>query len=475
MRAIGRGAGDELRLTGWWFAGTMLFGLALLAYAVLALRGFGTGYGLIVAPLLLVPVLGLAHRASRLSDHLDLGGIVFCAFGVKLVAILGRYLMVTVLYRGGDSYNYHLWGLTIAPELRRLNFTFETGAPIPGTGWPNLLTGIVYAIFGTDRFVGFMVYGMLAFLGCWFFVRAFHLAVPNGDLKRFAVLVLFWPTLTFWPAATGKEAWMLFALGLTSWGVAAVLNRRPAGYLILVLGVAGSALPRPHIAIVVLAAALIGLVMGSLFGGRRQGASAGMAGRLAAVAVLLVIGAILAPKVATFLQVDDIGQSGFADSLEEVNRRTSQGGSEFTPPIISTPFDYPWAVVTVLLRPFPNEARNVSALIASGEGILLLGLLVMSIRRMVHIPVAMVQNAYAAYATAFACMFVYVFAFIANFGILSRQRAQLLPFVFVVLALAPAAERVKAKVREPARPPATRPAPLPAAPALARPRARVSA
>lgn len=458
------------KLSGWWSAGGLTFGLALLAYAVLALRGFGTGYGLLLAPLLLVPVLAIAHRASRLSDEFDLGGIVFCAFAVKLVATLGRYLMVTVLYRGGDSYQYHLWGEAIAPELRRLNFSFETGQPIPGTGWPNLLTGIVYAIFGTDRFGGFLVYATLSFLGCWFFVRAFQLAVPNGDLKRFAVLVLFWPTLTFWPAATGKEAWMLFALGLTSWGVASVLNRRPAGYVILILGVAGSALPRPHIAIVVLTAALIGLVMGSLFGGRRNGASTGAAGRLAAVAVLLIIGAVLAPRVATFLQVDDIGQSGFNDSLEEVNRRTSQGGSEFTPPIISTPLDYPWAVVTVLLRPFPYEARNISALIAAGEGLLLLGLLLLSVRRLTHVPAALVKNAYAAYSAAFAFMFVYVFAFIANFGILSRQRAQLLPFVFVILALAPATERVRARreVHLPAAPPLVL-----AAPALARPRARV--
>ena len=32
-------------------------------------------------------------------------------------------------------------------------------------------------------------------------------------------------------------------------------------------------------------------------------------------------------------------------------------------------------------------------------------------------------------------MFCYVFAFIGNFGILARQRSQLLPFVFVLVAL----------------------------------------
>jgi hypothetical protein len=458
-------------LSGWWLAGTVTFVVAILAFALLGLRDFGTGHGVLLAPLIAVPIVAMALRADRLTDRFDLGAMLYCAFAVKLLAVLARWLMVTVIYRGGDSYQYHLWGQALGPQLRRLDFAVDTGQPIPGTGWPNLLTGIVYALVGTDRFGGFLVYGTLSLLGCWFFVRAFMLAVPEGDHRRFALLVLFWPTLTFWPAATGKEAWMVFALGLTSWGVAGVLNRRPSGYALVAAGVAGAALPRPHIAIVVLAAALIGLVMGSLFGHRRHGAAAGMTSRLLAVGVLLVIGAILAPKVATFLQVDDIGQSGFADTLEEVNRRTSQGGSEFTPPIINGPLDYPWAVVTVLLRPFPHEARNLTALIAAAEGLLLIGLLGLSIRRLSHVPVALMRNAYAAYAVAFAFMFVYVFAFIANFGILSRQRAQLLPFVFVVLALAPARQRAEA--RQPAVPGALASPPildLQPAPALARPR-----
>jgi hypothetical protein len=95
----------------------------------------------------------------------------------------------------------------------------------------------------------------------------------------------------------------------------------------------------------------------------------------------------------------------------------------------------------------------------------------LSIRRLSHVPVALMRNAYAAYAVAFAFMFVYVFAFIANFGILSRQRAQLLPFVFVVLALAPV--RQQAEARQPAVPGALASPPilhLQPAPALARPR-----
>ena len=42
-------------------------------------------------------------------------------------------------------------------------------------------------------------------------------------------------------------------------------------------------------------------------------------------------------------------------------------------------------------------------------------------------------------------MFCYVFAFIANFGILARQRSQLIPFVLIIAAL-PIGEKAQRKV-----------------------------
>ena len=43
---------------------------------------------------------------------------------------------------------------------------------------------------------------------------------------------------------------------------------------------------------------------------------------------------------------------------------------------------------------------------------------------------------------AFTAVFVYLFSAIGNFGILSRQRAQVLPFVLVLVAVGVAADRV---------------------------------
>lgn len=437
-------------LDGWWYAGGMLFLLAMLVYVVGWFRGDETDRGLILGPffaLLFVPVF---VQLRKNEPRWDLGGILFAAFSTKLVTTYARYWMVEELYGGaGDSADYNFWGRLLASDYRALDFSSTDGAgPIPGTGYLRMLTGIVYSIFGADFFGGYIVFSMLSFLGCWAFLKAFRIALPDVDPRRYAVLVLFWPTLLFWPAAIGKDAWMVFSLGIASLGASALYARRLWGLPVLALGITAAAMPRPHIAIVVLAAAGAGLFMASVFGARAGGRKVGIGTKVVGVGFLLVAASILAPQVSKFLQIDDVDGSGFSASLEEVNDRTSQGGSEYDAPEIRSPLDYPWAFVTVLFRPFPYEVASAATAVSALEGLLLLGLVVWSAPRLVRLPIALMRNAYIAYAASFAFMFGYVFSFVANFGILARQRAQMLPFFLVLLALPLARELRSGSVDE---------------------------
>ena len=52
------------------------------------------------------------------------------------------------------------------------------------------------------------------------------------------------------------------------------------------------------------------------------------------------------------------------------------------------------------------------------------------------------NHAYLVFALAYAPIFIYAFSAVGNFAIVGRQRAQLYPFIFVLLAL-PAATRGK--------------------------------
>ena len=53
----------------------------------------------------------------------------------------------------------------------------------------------------------------------------------------------------------------------------------------------------------------------------------------------------------------------------------------------------------------------------------------------------MLHRPYLVFVATFTVVFITAFSFIGNFGILTRQRTQLLPLVFVFLAMPPMARR----------------------------------
>src|SRR4029453_11431020 len=46
-------------------------------------------------------------------------------------------------------------------------------------------------------------------------------------------LLFFMPSMLYWPSSIGKEAWMLFTLGLAAFGTARVRTARPWGGIAL--------------------------------------------------------------------------------------------------------------------------------------------------------------------------------------------------------------------------------------------------
>jgi hypothetical protein len=88
--------------------------------------------------------------------------------------------------------------------------------------------------------------------------------------------------------------------------------------------------------------------------------------------------------------------------------------------------------------------------IASMEGVLILALFVTSYRRLGALPRAMVKIPYVAFSVVFSLGFIFAFASVGNFGIMVRQRVQLLPFLLVILAMPQVLPRGKAPVMEPA-------------------------
>ncbi len=91
--------------------------------------------------------------------------------------------------------------------------------------------------------------------------------------------------------------------------------------------------------------------------------------------------------------------------------------------------------MTVIFRPFPFEAHNVQALATSFEALFLVYLMVKGWRRLLAIPATARRASYIAYCLGITFTFVYAFSSFSNFGILARQRCQVMPFFLALICL----------------------------------------
>jgi hypothetical protein len=395
---------------------------------------YDTWGGLIVGPILFaisIPVL--ARQAKRERDR-RLFWLLVLALTAKLLGALVRDWVATEVYDGvTDATRYHEEGVRISGLFR--SGVFTTGLEeLTGTDFVNLLTGILYTIIGPTRLGGSLVYSWLAFCGLFLFYRAFVVAVPEGRSRSYARLLFFLPSILFWPSGIGKDAWMIFALGLAAFGAARLLTDRTwNGIFLAGLGIWLAGLVRFHVAGIF----ALGLAMAYFL--RRPSEthrSRSRAARTLALAAVAVLAVVLVLQAENFLK--DAGletDQGITTALQEVSRRTGQGGSEIHPSVLRSPSRAPIAVFTVLFRPLPIEADTSQALVAALETTFLLLLCGLRFRWILAAFHRFRRQAYITLAAAYTGMFVLVFSAIANLGILARQRVQMLPFLLVLLSV----------------------------------------
>ena len=425
-------AAPTVRLAWAATAGWVVCALALVAYAAGPAIGRSSVFGLAVAcgaVALSVPVFGrIGHR----FPDLEMAGIMRLALGAKLLATLPRF------EAREDSVDYYRVGASLANSFRRLDFTVDTGRSIPGTGSVRYLTGLVEVVTLEDEFATFVVFSLFGFVGSILFVMAFREALPTFDTRRYALLLLFWPSLVYWPSSIGKESVILLGLGTVAYGGAKLLRGDLHGLLITTIGMLAVALVRPHVALI----AMTALVAAVIVGAPGRGAMRTVA-RVALIAALVVGGSVASDAVEALSDIDGLNPTGIEAALDLVNTRSSQGGSHFEAARVDGIVEYPWGFVTVLFRPFPHEASNAAMLLTSFEALVLAALMVAAVPRLAAAVRSLRSEPFVAYAVTFTVVFVYLFSALGNFGILARQRAMTIPLVLLVVALPTAKERVR--------------------------------
>ena len=436
-------------MTGGWLGSSSIPGAriligALLVVYVAALAAFlqlpyDLSGGVLVVHLLGLITIPLLLRFTR-HDGRSARRLVLFALAAKLAGTLLRYVFVFAVYGEGDARQYDLVGRAIAEGFRQGDFTPDLGGKLVGTGFIELLTGILYTITGSTRLGGFFVYSWMGFWGLYLFWRAFRIAFPDHDHRRYGLLVFFLPSMVFWPSSIGKDAWMTLTLGLIAYGTARMIARGNRGLIWVALGALGSAMVRPHVTLT----AVVALSVAYLLTGTRGRSYAAAFTKMLGIAGLIVLFVFSLSAVTSYLNLGD--GASIEEAFDRSTDRTDKGGSEFKPVAVGSPAQVPAAVFSVLFRPLPFEARNAQALFASLEGTVLLGLFIRHFRRLGNF-VPRRRAPYLAFTAIYSAMFVVAFSHISNFGVLARQRVQVFPFVLVALAV-PATRLAKRRAVE---------------------------
>ena len=432
----GRVAASEVVVAG-GIAGVVAY-FGVLAWAVGAWP-YDRWMVLVLAPVLVAVGATVVIAVTRHDEH-PLTDLILVALVLKLAASFVRYFVAFELYGSGDALRYDEAGAEIANAFHRGDMTLGSLLSVGrGTAFMDDITGLLYTVMGPSQLGGFLVYSWIGFWGLFLFHRAALIGFPEADQRRYALLLFFLPSLLFWPSSIGKEAVMLLSLGLCAYGAARLLERRSMGWIVLLAGLGLGYLVRPHVPFVVLAS----LAFAVVFRPRRGRAPLfGPLGRILTVVVLMVgMAFVLSETVDRVLPHSDDGVVSTVDVgtlgelLDRAESGTADGGSEIDRPTPNTPFEYPSAAFTVLLRPTILEADSAGHVVAGLETTLVLALAVFGWRRWRTLPSVVFRRPYVLMCLVFTGIFTFAWSSFANLGALARQRVQVWPFVLLLLAL----------------------------------------
>jgi hypothetical protein len=170
--------------------------------------------------------------------------------------------------------------------------------------------------------------------------------------------------------------------------------------------------------------------------------------RAAALGVAVVLTVVFVWAAMNYLASRSVDtDQGIAVALGEVEDTTAQGGSEFRPFVVDSPAQFPRAAVTILFRPFPFEVDNAQALVSGLEAAFLLSLCIVRFRWLLTAIASVRRQPYVLMALCFVVLFIIGFSSIANFGILVRERTQMLPLFLILLAIPPSAREPERTVQ----------------------------
>jgi 4-amino-4-deoxy-L-arabinose transferase-like glycosyltransferase len=388
----------------------------------------------LVALILMGISLPIARRLSRQEKDPRLVTLLMVAL---LLHFVGSGLQIFVdnhIYHGvSDFEGYVNQGAVLSGNFRSFDFTLAGASlrGVVGSGSVSIVAGIVFCFTGVNELASFFVFAWFAWFGTTLFYRAFCHTFPEGDHRRYALMLFLFPSELYWASDVSKEALVMMALGVATLGAARVLVRKRWGYLLIAVGTGMGVVTRPNEFALLLGAFTIAVFFRRR-DNRRELRALRKFGTLLFLALILGLTGVLLLK---FLHTStgNVGKTLNSAHTNNTGKGTGFGSSNV--PYSDNPLLYPRDVYTVLFDPLPFTAGSLTQLIAAAENSVILVLILTSLRRLRLVFRAGRERSYVLLCLIYTLGFLYTFAALGNLGLITRERTLLFPYLLVLLAI----------------------------------------
>lgn len=420
------------------------------ALAVLASLAIAAAFQLLYvpdeSPVVLPVVFILTILVFLASAHDQDRNLLILGWALRLLAGLVFFRFLTIAGPSTDWtwYDERGWGLAL--QIRAGEYF---PSPVLAGGGTNVdvLVGYVYALTGRSMSTMIAVEAFLGLCASRLYLGACRLATATVPTPiRYGLL--FFPSFVFWTSIIGKDPMVNLGIALAVFGVTGIVGRTGAflrSVLCAAAGVGVCLLIRPHIALILVPAAVAAFLMTSVRGGRVRRGTAFLAlllGLAAMSGTLMVAGRFL--KVETDRPESVFEVAGRVKSGPQGNpggSATRLGGYDTFSGFVG---GLPVAVGTLLFRPFPWEVRNAAMLLAALDTVLLWALCIWLFRLLVRLrwPRLLWRNPVLLFFVLAAIGLLLLFSnATANLGTMVRQRVQVIPAILLVAAVLAAPRR----------------------------------
>ncbi len=292
----------------------------------------------------------------------------------------------------------------------------------PGTSFMYVLNYIPANLMDLSLFVGMLFYGLIGFLGLYYFYVLTIKYIPYNTKFLGVYLfpaLFFLPNLHFWSAAVGKDTLMFFSIGLFCFSLQKMSKRLP----LLLVSILIAFMVRPHVLLLL----LVAFAFAYLFQKKIK------AYKKVFLSLLLFGGSlIILPSVVQYVNLEEVSVENVVSYSE--TQAGNLSGDDVGSSVSISNLPFPIKILTFLFRPLFFDIVNYFSIVSSFENFILL---LISIKLLMLKPLKTFMNAPVLFKglLIFLILGSIIFSLsLSNLGIIIRMKNMFMPgFIMYIL------------------------------------------